>query len=134
MFDVLIRGGLVVTQNAKREIVKADVRIRDGRIHDIAPHLAAERASRVIDAKGMWVLPGFVQAHIHLTQTLFRGLADDRELLPWLRDRVWPLEAAHTEETNAASAELGTAELLLSGTTTILDMGTTHHHDAIFET
>jgi 5-methylthioadenosine/S-adenosylhomocysteine deaminase len=130
--NIVIRGGLVFTQNARRELVRADVLIRDGRI-DAVGTVAEQESARVIDARGKWVLPGFVQAHMHLTQTLFRGLADDRELLPWLRDRIWPLEAAHTPESNYVAAELGIAELLLSGTTAILDMGTTYHHDAVFE-
>ena len=81
----------------------------------------------------MVVVPGLVQAHIHLCQTLFRGLAEDRALLSWLRERVWPLEAAHDPDSLHASARLGIAELLLGGTTTILDMGTVHHTEALFE-
>lgn len=131
--DVLIRHAWVVTQDASRHQAKLDVRVRAGRVVEIAPTLPVGDEP-VCEARGMWLIPGLVQSHIHLTQTLFRGLADDRELLPWLRDRIWPLEAAHTEATNRVSAELGIAELLLSGTTTILDMGTTRHHDVVFET
>jgi cytosine/adenosine deaminase-related metal-dependent hydrolase len=74
-----------------------------------------------------------IQAHIHLCQTLFRGLAEDQRLLAWLRERVWPLEAAHNRDSLRSSARLGIAELLLGGTTAILDMGTVHHTDALFE-
>jgi 5-methylthioadenosine/S-adenosylhomocysteine deaminase len=70
---------------------------------------------------------------VHLCQTLFRGLAEDRPLLSWLRDRIWPLEAAHDPDSLRASARLGIAELLLGGTTSILDMGTVHHTDTLFE-
>ena len=96
---------------------------------------AMERGgSRVerVDASGLWLLPGFVQAHIHLCQTLLRNGPDDLELLPWLRGHVWPGEAAHDEETMAVSARLGIAELLAGGTTALLDMGTVRHTDAIF--
>ena len=129
----LIRNAVVLTQNARRQVLHGDVRVRAGRIFEIGMDLKAQ-GERELDAAGRWLIPGLVQCHVHLTQTLFRGLADDRELLPWLRDRIWPLEAAHSEATNAASAALGIAELLLSGTTTILDMGTTHHHDVVFAT
>lgn len=78
-------------------------------------------------------MPGLIQAHVHLCQTLFRGLADDLRLEDWLVRRIWPLEAAHTEETVYASALLGAAELLLGGTTAILDMETVHHTDAAFQ-
>lgn len=60
-------------------------------------------------------------------------MADDLPLLDWLRTRIWPLEAAHDERTLAASAELGLAEAMLAGTTTVLDMGTVHGHDAIMD-
>src|SRR5262249_35207717 len=73
------------------------------------------------------------QAHIHLCQTIFRGLGDGLDLLDWLRERIWPLEAAHDERSLRASAELGLSELIRGGTTSALDMGTVHHQDAIFE-
>jgi len=62
-----------------------------------------------------------------------RGMADDLALLDWLRNRIWPLEAAHDERTLAASAELGLVEAMLGGTTTLLDMGTVHGHDAVMD-
>jgi cytosine/adenosine deaminase-related metal-dependent hydrolase len=74
-----------------------------------------------------------VQTHIHLVQTIFRGLAEELSLLEWLRDRIWPLEAAHHEASLRATARLGLLDLLTTGTTTILDMGTTHGGDVIAE-
>jgi len=58
---------------------------------------------------------------------------DDLSLEAWLATRIWPLEAAHTEASIHASAMLGAAELLLGGTTAILDMETVHHTGAAFE-
>ncbi len=114
---------------------QGDVLIRDGSIKAVGPNLAAAQTSSCVvrDASGHAVLPGFIQGHVHLCQTIMRGLADGLALLPWLRGRIWPLEAAHTEQSLRTSAELGIAELLSSGTTTILDMGTTHHHDVVFD-
>jgi cytosine/adenosine deaminase-related metal-dependent hydrolase len=86
-----------------------------------------------MDCEGLVILPGLVQAHIHLCQTLFRGLADDLALEAWLAQRIWPLEAAHNEESVYWSAMLGAAELLLGGTTAILDMETVRHTGAAFE-
>ena len=79
------------------------------------------------------MLPGFVQTHVHLCQTLFRGFADDLPLLDWLRRRVWPMEAAHTPATLRAAARLAVAELLAGGTTTVLTMETVHDTDVVFE-
>ena len=88
----------------RRTVLVADVRIRaDGRIAALAPPSDNAAARRSIDASGMLVVPGLVQAHVHLCQTLFRGLAENRPLLSWLRERVWPLEAAHDPDSLRAS-------------------------------
>jgi cytosine/adenosine deaminase-related metal-dependent hydrolase len=79
------------------------------------------------------VLPGFIQGHVHLGQALFRGLAEGRELMDWLRERIWPLEAAHDHDSAYWSGMLGAAECLATGTTTIHDIGLVRHADAIFE-
>ena len=132
--SVLLRGGTIVTMNPKREIGKGDVYIEDGRIRGIGAQASAGRkVDEIVDCSDCLIVPGFVQPHIHLCQTLFRGGADDLELLDWLKLRIWPFEAAHDYDSLFASAMLGAAELLLSGTTAILDMGTVHHTDAIFE-
>jgi 5-methylthioadenosine/S-adenosylhomocysteine deaminase len=85
-----------------------------------------------LDVRGKWVLPGFVQAHLHLCQTLLRNGPEDLELLPWLAFHVWPGEAAHDAETLSVSARLGLSEGLASGVTAVLDMGTVRHSDALF--
>ncbi len=116
-----------------RRIVDADVLVRDGRIAKVGRMGGRADGQAVIDCKGLVLLPGLIQAHIHLCQTLFRGLADDLALEAWLAKRIWPLEAAHTEESVYWSAMLGAAELLLGGTTAILDMETVRHTGAAFE-
>ncbi|MEY4093433.1 MAG: 5-methylthioadenosine/S-adenosylhomocysteine deaminase, partial [Acidobacteriota bacterium] len=118
--------------NGACDIVHGDVVVRDGRIVSVgAADLGS--ATRVINAHGAYLLPGFVQTHIHLCQTLFRGYADDLALLDWLKTRVWPMEAAHTPASLAAAARSAAAELLQSGTTTVLTMETVHDTDAVFE-
>ena len=87
----------------------------------------------MIYAGGCAVLPGFVQTHVHLCQTLFRGAADELSLLDWLRNRIWLLEAAHTPDSIRASARLAVAELLLSGTTAVQTMETVRHTECVFE-
>jgi 5-methylthioadenosine/S-adenosylhomocysteine deaminase len=115
------------------DIVEGDVLIRDGRIASISAVPAGTRVDRTIHAHGGYVLPGFIQTHVHLCQTIFRGYADDLALLDWLRSRVWPMEAAHTPESLAASAQQAASELVLGGTTTVLTMETVHDTDAVFE-
>ncbi len=118
--------------NDALEIVEGCVSVRDGRIASVGaePDVAHDV---VIDARGGYLLPGLIQTHVHLCQTLFRGFADDMPLLEWLRTRVWPMEAAHTPDTLRASARLAAAELLLTGTTTALTMETVHDTDVVFE-
>ncbi|MFH0777354.1 MAG: amidohydrolase family protein [Candidatus Eisenbacteria bacterium] len=86
---------------------------------------------KVLDAGGCFVLPGFVQTHVHLCQTLFRGVVESVGLGNWL-ERIWKLEAAHDEDSMYCSAMLGCCELLRSGTTCILDMGSVHHTGQVF--
>src|ERR1019366_9589866 len=86
-----------------------------------------------IDARAGYILPGFIQTHIHLCQTLFRGYADDLPLMDWLRRRVWTMEAAHTPASLRAATRLATTELLSSGTTAVLTMETVHDTDVVFE-
>ena len=132
--DTVIRGGTIVTCDARDRVVVGDVLVRDGviaAIGDVRARLGG--ATRVIDARGCAVVPGLVQAHVHLCQVVMRGMADDMPLLEWLRRRIWPLEAAHDEKTLGASADLGLAEMTLAGTTTILDMGTVRAHDAVMQ-
>jgi len=115
-------------------ILLGDLLIRDGRIVGISDVGGiSDGADIVIDAAGCAVLPGFVQTHIHLCQTLFRGAADDLSLLDWLKKRVWPMEAAHNAESIRASARLGIAELIKGGTTCALTMETVHHTEEVFK-
>ncbi len=118
--------------NDRFEIVDGDVSIRDGRIAAIARAVDAPH-DKTIDARGGYVLPGLIQTHIHLCQTVFRGYADDLELIDWLRTRVWPMEAAHTPATLRAAARLAATELLASGTTAVLTMETVHDTDVVFD-
>jgi 5-methylthioadenosine/S-adenosylhomocysteine deaminase len=114
------------------DVIEGDVVIRGGRIESIGASTAAT-ADRIIDASGAYLLPGFIQTHIHLCQTLFRGYADDLALLDWLKTRIWPMEAAHNPKSLAAAAQQAASELLRSGTTTVLTMETVHDTDAVFE-
>src|SRR6059058_804198 len=128
--SILIKGGTIVTMDENDSIERGDVLIRDGRIAEIGEGIGAD-ADDTIDARDCAVLPGFVQTHIHLCQTLFRGAADDLALIDWLKERVWPMEAAHTKESIRASARLGIAELIKGGTTCALTMETVRHTEEV---
>jgi len=128
--SILIKHGTIVTMDQNSSIVHGDVLIRDGRIAEIGDAINAD-VDETIDAHGCAVLPGFIQTHIHLCQTLFRGAADDLALIDWLKKRVWPMEAAHTAASVRASAQLGIAELVKGGTTCALTMETVRHTEEV---
>src|SRR5205807_3444233 len=129
----LLRGGTVITMDARRRVARADLLVEEGRIARIAAGLRAPSGAEVIDCAGKAVLPGLIQAHVHLCQVLFRNHADGLELLDWLTQRIWPYEAAHDARSLGFSTRLGLAELLLGGTTTVLDMATVRHTEAVLE-
>ncbi|TLS38948.1 5'-deoxyadenosine deaminase [Pseudalkalibacillus caeni] len=131
MSSILIKNAEIITMNQNEDIVTGDIYITDDRIIEIGQNLSYH-AEKVIDATNRTIIPGFVQTHIHLCQTLFRGQADDLELMDWLKQKIWPLEASHDEESSYYSAMLGIGELIQSGTTTVVDMETVNHTDAAF--
>src|ERR1044072_3342668 len=128
--SILIRNGTIVTMDSENSIARGDLLVRDGRIVEVATRIDA-KTDQTIDASGAAVLPGFVQTHIHLCQTLLRGAADDLSLIDWLKKRIWPMEAAHTKESIRASAQLGIAELVRGGTTCALTMETVRHTEEV---
>ncbi len=129
--STLIKNGTIVTMNAEREVLQGDIYIKEGRIVEIGN--ARDTADEIIDATNKIIIPGLIQPHIHLCQSLFRGQADDLELLDWLKLRIWPLEGAHDQESIRTSALLGLGELIKSGTTAIVDMETVHHTDSAIQ-
>lgn len=133
---ILITNGTIVTMNSRREVFKGDVVIENDSIKFVGKKAPADlkRATKVVDAENSFVIPGLIQAHVHLCQTLFRGDADDLALLEWLQQRIWPMENAHNEASLKSSAELGLLEMQKAGTTSILDMGTVRHTDVLLET
>lgn len=131
---MLIRDATLVPMDGSDEAPLGDVRqtslrIDGARIAEIG-ELTPRPDEPVLDAAGMVMLPGFVQGHVHLCQTLFRGLADDLPLMDWLRQRIWPLEAAHDEASTRASAELSLLDLWRGGTTAVQLIEGVRHTEA----
>ena len=123
--DILITGGTVVTM-AGDNIEHGSVAIDDGAIVAVGPSSEIDKkypGRTTIRARGMAVLPGFVNAHTHVPMTLFRGIADDRELMDWLRNFIFPAEAKNVDrEFVKWGTRLAAAEMIRSGTTTFADM------------
>ncbi len=129
---MLFTDATLVTLNDAWDVIRADLRVQGTFISEIG-QLTPLPGEDVVEVGGRILMPGFIQAHLHLCQTMFRNAAEHLELLDWLQQRIWPLEAAHTPASLYQSARVGLVELLRGGTTAILDMGTVHHTDAVFE-
>lgn len=123
--DILITGGTVVTM-AGPNIENGSVAIRDGEIVGVGASSkidARYAAKTVIRAGGHAVVPGFVNAHTHAPMVLFRGIADDRDLMDWLTNFIFPAEAKNVNrEFVKWGMRLAAAEMIRSGTTTFGDM------------
>jgi 5-methylthioadenosine/S-adenosylhomocysteine deaminase len=126
----------IVTSDSQNRILKnVAVEIIDKIISSFIPinEIQKQDYDEVYDASGLTLIPGFIQTHIHLSQTLFRGLADDLPLLDWLRLKIFPFENAHNENSLRITAQLSINELLMGGTTTFLDMGTLKYGEVVLQ-
>lgn len=123
--DILITGGTVLTM-AGPNIENGSVAIRNGEIIAVGPSRDIDSkytAKTVIRAGGMAVTPGFVNAHTHVPMVLFRGIADDLDLMDWLQNYIFPAEAKNVDrEFVKWGTRLAAAEMIRSGTTTFADM------------
>ena len=116
----VFRGGLVVTQDPGRSVARADVRVEGGRFVEVGPKVSSVGAE-VVDAGKFALVPGFVNAHAHVAMGPLRGLADEQDLGGFL-ERLFAVDAKRTEADVEAGALAGVAEMLLSGTTSFLDL------------
>jgi len=119
---LLKHAELLVTMDAtRRRIADGGLFVRDNAIIQASPTAELPpTADTVIDARGMIVLPGLINTHHHLYQTLTRCIAQDSVLFDWL-ETLYPIWARLTPEAVTVSATVGLAELMLSGCTTSSD-------------
>jgi 8-oxoguanine deaminase len=124
--SVLIRNAdcIATLDNAGRELKEASLLIRGQCIEAVgaAEDFADIQADEVIDARGHIVIPGMVNTHHHMYQSLTRAIpaVQDAELFSWLRG-LYPIWAGLTPEMVRVSTQIAMAELLLSGCTTSSD-------------
>ena len=111
------------------------VHVADGRIAGLgpgdAPPEVADAVDRTINGSGKAVMPGMTNAHTHLFQTFFRGLADDKPLLDWLRDCIWPGAVHLDRESARLAATVGLIENLRTGATSVIDHQYIHIDEGI---
>ncbi len=119
MSSIIIKDATIVTMNHK--ILGADILIKDDKIKKIEKNIE-DRADKIINANGMLVMPGFVNCHTHVAMSLFRGYADELELMDWLQKAIWPMEEKLSEEDVYIASKLSFIEMIKSGTTCFNDM------------
>ena len=125
MSSILIENGSIVTVNDEQQVYSTGyVFIEDDLITAVGSGHAPARlrkAEVTIDAALMAVMPGMINAHTHLFQTFIRGLADDKPLLDWLKEAIWPVAQALTEEEAYTAAMVGFVENIRGGATSVID-------------
>lgn len=124
--DVLYTGGAIIAPDRDEPVIRSGaLAIRDGEIVAIGPADEVARScgkpAETFDFSGLILLPGMIDGHTHLFQTLGKTLGDGLTLLPWLQTFMLPLAAALTREDAVRTVRLAAAQSLLSGTTSIID-------------
>ncbi|BEU87772.1 amidohydrolase [Selenomonas sp. TAMA-11512] len=104
------------------ESKKVDIAIENDRIKAVGELPAGWVADRLINGDRKFAIPGFVNAHTHASMTLLRSYADDMELMDWLENKIWPIEAKLTSNDIYWGAMLAALEMIKSGTTAFADM------------
>jgi 5-methylthioadenosine/S-adenosylhomocysteine deaminase len=125
--DLLITGGTVITMDAQRSVLDdGAIAVRRDSIVAVGPRAELESkytAAKVINARGMIVMPGLINGHTHAAMSLFRGIAEDLSLDDWLHAYIFPAEARNvTEDFAAWGTRLAILEMLRGGVTTYADM------------
>lgn len=126
MSQTLIKNGYIITMNKQRDIFpNGSVLIEGDRIIEIGDidENLLNKSIEVIDACGKIILPGLINTHVHTSQQLARGIADDVDLLTWLQKRIWPYESSLDYEQSYISSLACCMELIKTGVTTFLEAG-----------
>lgn len=116
----LFKNATVLLPDGTTEI--ADIAIQGNKIEAVGAIASDWQADQVIDATGKFAIPGFVNAHTHASMTLLRSYADDMNLMDWLQNKIWPIEAKMKKDDIYWGAMLAAVEMIKSGTTTFADM------------
>ena len=127
MKQTLLKNGFIVTMAEGSETVYdgGSVLVEGDRIAAVGKIDPARVApdAEVIELGGRYVLPGFVNTHVHTSQQISRGVGDDVDFVTWLHDRMWPFESSMTEEDSYVSTLAACLELIRSGVTSFAEPG-----------
>lgn len=126
MAQTLLKNGYIVTMGANETVYDGgSVLVEDDKIIAVGkvdPALVKPDAE-VIELNGKYVLPGFVNTHVHTSQQISRGVGDDVDFICWLHDRMWPFESNMTEEDSYVSTLMCCLEQIRCGVTSFAEPG-----------
>ena len=135
--DAIFADGWLITMNGRREVLdRASVAVVGDRIAAIGGRAILARAypqAEVIDCVGKIVLPGMMNTHTHLFQTLLKGLGDDMELKRWFTCMTGPSALHLSVDDTRAAARHGCVESIRSGVTTLVDFMYVHTQSGMTE-
>ncbi len=123
-YDIVIENGTILTMDDDNTVIaEGCLGVRDDTILYVGENSNKSfQAQKIIDAQEGVILPGLINGHTHAAMSLFRGLADDRPLMDWLNNYIFPVEKKMDEEFVYIGALLACAEMIMNGTTTFCDM------------
>ena len=126
MAQTYLKNGYVLSMDANDTVYDGGgVLVEDDKIVAVGkvdPALVKPDAE-IIELNGKYVLPGFVNTHVHTSQQISRGVGDDVDFITWLHDRMWPYESNMTEEDSYVSTLMTSLELIRSGVTSFAEPG-----------
>jgi 5-methylthioadenosine/S-adenosylhomocysteine deaminase len=125
--DMIVEGRYVVTMDADNSVIEhGAVAVKDGAIVAVGTAediRAGYQADRTVAGERRVLMPGLVNGHTHTAMVLFRGMADDLDLMTWLQTYIFPMEGRYVDpDFIKVGSELACWEMIQSGTTSFVDM------------
>lgn len=126
MAQTYLKNGYILTMGPDMQVydgggllVQDDTILAVGQVDPALVRPDAE----IIDLQGKYILPGFVNTHVHTSQQISRGVGDDVAFITWLHDRMWPFESNMTEEDSYISTLMCCLEQIRCGVTAFAEPG-----------
>lgn len=124
--QIYFRNGYILTMNERNQVYEnGDLLVQEDKILAVGEVVSelVKPDAEIIDLKGKYLLPGFVNTHVHTSQQISRGVGDDVDFMTWLHKRMWPFESNMAEEDSYVSTLMCCLELIRSGVTSFAEPG-----------
>lgn len=125
MTDLLILGvDVLQCESGRCHLLRNhDISVTGNRVEALTPagQSRDRAADEVVDGDGLLAVPGLINTHAHVPMAIFRGLAEDVDIATWFNEYIWPLESNLTEDDVFWGMQLGLAEMISAGVTSVAD-------------